>query len=267
MTRTNQLSPARPRTADAPPKPLYLLGTEPREVHVRGESLRISGPQRAPAALPLSRVERVVCGPGARWDSRALSACLAHGIPITWLDAHGKAVGSAIPERVEFGPMHTSFLTYIQHSQWATRYRNWLRSRRMNVLVQWARNQGPGHSVPQRVFNELKRQYVYQGALADRFVPEAHAWCQNVVVRFLLSEGLDTRYWGFGGMPMHLAEDLAGLFWADLTLYCGTFAEQTKTGPEALLFFETWVQRNQARLSSHFGDLKRHVRTENASWQ
>ncbi|WP_083499391.1 CRISPR-associated endonuclease Cas1 [Thioalkalivibrio nitratireducens] len=254
------------RRSEVPPKPLYLLDGESREIGVRGESLRIVASHRAVRVLPLRRVQRIVCGDKTRWDGGALCACLARGIPVTWVDSRGAAAGNAFPSQMVTGPIHDALLLYVQLPSWRRRYRNWLRSRRMNVLAHWAASVGPGLRVPVRLFNDLKRQFVYQGRLADHFVPEARAWCASVTVQRLLAEGVDIQYWGFDGTSMDLADDIAGLFWADLNLHCGTLAEQVETGAASLLFFENWAQRNQNRLLQHLGDLKRHLRTELGSW-
>lgn len=256
----------RKHKADVPPKPLYLLEGKARQVEIHGESLRIVGPCCPTRAVPLARVCRIVCGPDVQWEGSALCACLSRGIPVTWVDEHGNDAGTAVPRHIATGPVHDALVLYVQLPRWEGRYQNWLRSRRMNVLTNWAGSLGHGDRVPRYVFDDLKRQYVYQNSLADHFVPEARGWCVSVVVQRLISEGIHAQYWAFGGVSLHLAEDLGGLFWADLSLHCGTLAEQIPTGPEALLFFETWVQRNLIRLLHHIGDLKRHLRAENCSW-
>lgn len=254
------------RRMTPPPMPLYLLDGKPREVRVRGSSLQILGPNREMRSLPLARVERIVCGESVHWQGGALCACLANGVPVTWLDHHGEAAGSAIPGRMITGPIHDALLLYVQLPSWQRRYRNWLRSRRMNVLTHWAASQPAAMKVPQHVFNDLKRQFVYQETLGEHFVPEARGWCVSHVVHRLREEGVDVQYWTFDGQSLDLARDLGRLFWADLNLHCGTLVEQVDAGPEALVFFEHWARKNQNRLLQHLGDFKRHLRTELGSW-
>lgn len=246
-------------------KPLYLLGTSRREIHARGESLHILATGAAAHSLPLARVARVVCGPGAEWDGSAVCACLTHGIPITFLDSRGEVAGTAIPHQIQPSPLHEALLLYVQGEHWHSRYHNWLRNRRMHVLTHWAAGLCPETRRAIR-FNELKRCYVYQRWLPDHFVPEAHGWCASAVADTLLESGVDVQYWGFDGLSLDLSDDLAGLFWADLTLHCGTLAQQVEAGPAALLFFENWVQKNRGHIAQHLGDLKRHVHGENCSW-
>lgn len=249
------------------PKPLYLLDGEPREIRVVATSLRVLTPAgRAYRQLPLQRIERIVCSPAIRWDGRALSACLTHGIPITWVDGKGQDVGTAIPQRTVTTSLHDALSVYVQKTEWETNYLNWLRNRRMSVLVGWAKSTHGGQHMPQAIFNEMKRRYVYQNTIPRTFVPEARSWCMNVTAHRLLAEGLDLQYWGYGGTALNLGEDLATFLWAELNLQCGAMMDQVSGVAEALLFFETWVQKNQVRILHHLGDLKRFLRTETGTW-
>lgn len=247
-------------------KPLYLLDGNAREVSARGESLHIAQADRLSRSLPLMRVQRVICGREVRWEGNALCACLVHGVPVTWVDRDGQAAGIAMPRQMVTGPTHQALLLYVQHPEWSGRYQNWLRSRRMEVLVHWAKHFGSRGPVSRRVFNDLKRQYVYQNRLPGHCVPEARAWCASLVAHRLLLEGIHIQYWAFDGESLDLANDLAGLVWAELTLHCGTLADQVKAGPAALVFFENWAQRNRNRFRILLGDLRRHLRTGNMSW-
>jgi len=249
------------------PKPLYLLDDEPREIRIVATSLRVVTPAgRAYRQLPLERIERIICNATVRWEGRALSACLEHGIPITWVNTKGQDIGTAVPQRTITASLHESISVFVQTTEWEKYYLNWLRNRRMAILVAWAKSLANGYRLPQHVFNELKRRYVYQNQLQNTFVHDARGWCMSVVVRRLHDEGLDTQYWGFGGTALKLGEDLATFLWAELNLQSGAMMEHITAGPEALLFFETWVQKNEVRILHHLGDLKRFLRAETGTW-
>ncbi|MFP4684113.1 MAG: CRISPR-associated endonuclease Cas1 [Ectothiorhodospira sp.] len=242
-------------------KPLYLL-EGPREVTARDTSLAVrNGPQVT--NLPLSRLDRILSGLQVTWSGEALRACLGFGIPITWVDGSGHPLGTLNPPPACAGTMADAIQRYLDRPEWTESYIHWLKHRRMDVLQSW-RNalSRRGHPPPARILESIKRDFVYADHIPNHFPDESLGWCYGVVEQRLNKEGLQPYYWGYGGAPLPLAEDIARLLWAELNLHCGTLPGQVQTLAEALVFFENWVQKNAARVHHHLGDLKRHIRTE-----
>lgn len=246
-------------------KPLYLTGSEPKEVRARPSSLWIRG-QGTTVNLPLSRLDRIVSGRWVCWHSDAICLCLTHGIPITWVAADQQAAGTALPARQRCSPLHDALEIHVQRPDWQTRHDNWLAHRRMEVLLTWhGRMHAAGRRVSESAFRQLKRDYVGRHLLPGRFLDEGHAWCHSLVCSHLLDEGVEATYWGFNGQSLELATDIADLFWAEMNLCCGTLPAQVEAGVEAIALFESWGRRHEVRIRHHLGDLLRHVQGENRS--
>ncbi|MEZ5581401.1 MAG: CRISPR-associated endonuclease Cas1 [Candidatus Competibacteraceae bacterium] len=93
----------RTATTSGPRKPLYLTGGGELWVALDGPALRVKHSARAAQWYPLVRLTRVVSARTVRWDSQALLACAAVGIPVVFVDRRGQVqgllVGSVPPEQ------------------------------------------------------------------------------------------------------------------------------------------------------------------------
>lgn len=67
----------------------------------------------------------------------ALALCMRAGIGITWIDAKGSAVGSIYPQQRTPTPLSTALELWAESPNGPASYQNWLRARRMNVLMRW----------------------------------------------------------------------------------------------------------------------------------
>jgi hypothetical protein len=257
----------RPLVGAAPPKALYLSSREPLHIALQGESLLVRR-QAGERRFPLARIDRIVCNRHAQWSGEAITACLARGITVTWLDGRGRALGECACRRAAPVPFVTRLESYLELSDWPQRYGNWLRRRRLDVLARWARRRTAcGHPPEVGVFESYKRSFVYgNGALlcADDL---AEGWSHALAVGCLAREGLACRYWGCGGEALELADDLGRLLWAEFSLECGTAPAAAEPAPVKLLFFEQWAGSGQVRIVEHLADLKRHVARELEAWQ
>ncbi len=260
------LSRARPAPAPGTAKKSLTLATSrPLRVSLSGEALSLkndTGSQR----FPLARIAHIVCNRHVDWSGEALAACLGHGIPIVWQDGHGAALGGAAPRLGNSSSLHAALERYLELPDWPQRYGNWLRCRRMAVLCAQARAaRDAGQPYSTVYFTEKKRDYVYQGQTVARFPETGLAWCYATALRALVAEQLLGRYWGYGGTPLELAEDLAGLLWAALNLGCGPLPA-AGTAKSRMMFFEAWHHEHSGLLAGHLAHLARHVARESEAW-
>jgi len=106
-------------------KPLYLDGREPLRVCLEGPALRVSGEARADGRYPLRRLSRVIVSGAVEWRTPALLACLARGVPITFLDHHGAAVGYCFGANPLEMPLAERLRELLDRPDWEERYRLW----------------------------------------------------------------------------------------------------------------------------------------------
>ncbi len=250
-----------------PRKPLYLATRNAMRIDADGNHLILRRAGAPVERFPLARVDRIVCNRHADWSGAALAACLAHGIPLIWLDGKSEAVGSALPRVAVASPMTASLESYLELPDWTVRFDNWIRRRRLETLTAWALRSAREDRAPDaEAFQQMKRAYVYNGEFPEVFAAEGRGWCHALVVRHLHLQGLQARYWGYDGQPLELADQLANLLWAELNLDCGSLPAGAPADRTLMLIFETWARRREERLSAHLADLKRHLARENETW-
>lgn len=248
-------------------KPLYLFSTVAAQIDAGPDHLILRRNGMPPQRFPLARIARVICNRNATWSGSALALCLAEGVPITWLDGHGHALGSTQSCHPHPFPLSTLIDTYLELPDWPTRFANWLARRRLETLTTCARRAAEcGHGLAADAFEELKREYVYNGVHPQAFAAEGEGWCHALAVDRLHREGLQACYWGFDATPFELAAQLATLLWAELNLDCGTLPASADRDVIVARLFETWAHQREARLLLHLGDLKRHLAREIDAW-
>lgn len=249
-------------------KPLYLLAGAGARIDAGADHLLFRRDGSPPQRYPMTRVARVVCNVQTQWSGHALALCFAHGISITWIDGHGHALGNAQANHHPPQPMATLLETYLELPDWPDRFGNWLTHRRLDILLQCARS-AAAHERPQSpdVFQELKRQFVYNGQHPLIFEPEGEGFCHALVVDHLQRAGLQTTYWGFDAQACELARELASLLWAELNLECGTLPAHVDQGKLVAHLFEAWARQREVRLQHHLCDLKCHLAREADTWQ
>ena len=117
------------------------------------------------------------------------------------------------------------------------------------------------------VFQELKRQFVYNGTHPLAFEPEGEGFCHALTVDHLNRAQLQATYWGFDASPFELAKHLAALLWAELNLECGTLPASADHRTVVARLFETWAHQREAQLQNHLRDLKCHLARAVNTWQ
>lgn len=253
---------------DMPPrKPLYLLRQEPARIDAGDDHLLLRRAAGNPMRFPLVRLCRIICTHHVTWAGAALSLCMREGVPITWVDGHGHALGSTQTRYPQPLPLSTLIDTYLELPDWPRRLDNWLARRRLETLTTCAKRAAEtGHGLDAFRFQALKREYVYNGEHPIAFNPEAEGWCHALTIDRLHREGLHGYYWGYGASRLALADELAALLWAELNLECGTIPAGAEQGIVIARLFETWAHQREGRLLHHLEDLKRHLSREIEAW-
>ncbi|MDY0072360.1 MAG: CRISPR-associated endonuclease Cas1 [Thauera sp.] len=252
-------------------KPLYIMNQAPAHMEAGRDYLMLKRPAANPQRIdkqrfPIARIARILCNRQLNWSGQALALCMTEGVPITWVDGHGHALGNTQPRQTQSLPFSTLIETYLELADWQRRFSNWLARRRLETLTTCAQRAAEtGHGLSSNEFHELKREYVYNGFHPVIFCVDAQAWTHGLAVDRLQREGLHSHYWGFNASKLDLAAELATLLWAELNLDCGHLAN-TESGIVAARLFEAWANRHENRLLLHLGDLKRHLAREVEAW-
>lgn len=251
-----------PRGGDA--RTLYLGAAACQRVDAGGDALVVSiqrngEPQRR-LRFPLQRVARVVSGTAVDWSGQALQLCLQHHLSICWLDGHGQALGSLHSHHAQTAPFATALDVMLETAEGLARYQHWLRSRRMQVQLQWGRTSAA--AISPRQWEGAKRSWVYLAQFTPHLPSGLHGLLAASVALQLQTSQLLPVQLGPGGEPVPLAQDLSWLLWAEMNLCCGPLADQTEGGPEIALFFERWQACNGSALLLHLGSLHRAASRE-----
>lgn len=107
-------------------RPLYLEPGIAWQVKLdAGVALHVAAPGRTRVLVPLSRLARVVCDARASWETGALLACLAAGVPVTFHDARGSAVAWCFGPRRRETTLASLLRLGLDHPEWPERYPLW----------------------------------------------------------------------------------------------------------------------------------------------
>lgn len=250
-----------------PPKPLYLLDGHSRDILLRDNSLEIRSDARPIQRIPLSRVDRIICGEECRWQGKALVACLRQGIQVTFHSGKGEHAGTAIPARFPKHDLHDALLIYVGHPGWRPSYTDWLRQRRSAIFLHWEKGGKEGVRRPRAQIQATWRLWVNHSEVQNSGNSPAEAWCASAVNQVLSNQGLALHYWADGGESLALSEDLTRLLMGQWQLDCGTLARQQTDSRISITFFENWLRGHQKAIHRHLGSLHRKVRTYGDPWQ
>lgn len=244
------------RAADA--RTLYLMPAQTLHVSSTGEALVASRADGEVHRLPATRLLRVVCNERVHWSGPALVLCQQRGISVTWLGAHGRALGHLYPAqtpRVELADALEA-LTNLP-CDWTQTYGNWLRRQRLHVLQRWlAAREAAGQAVGSEEAQRAKRAWVYRDELAEHLPPVLHGMISALVAALLAERGLALRYWSLDGHSIELAADVSRLVWAELNLCGGAIAEAMRETREAAALFEQWSTRCADFAFMHLASLR-----------
>jgi len=235
---------------------LYLGGREHKRVSCTNAALVVSNEHAQVMRFPLARVARVVSSADVvDWSGTALALCMRAGISITWLDAKGQAVGSIYAQARKTASLATVLELWSERADGPTLYQNWLRARRMDVLVRWGQENAA--SVTPQQWEATKREYVYGAQFRVHLSAELRGLCLAYVAAQLDSHGLPPQLWGPRLEAFDLDEDLCELLWAEMNLGAGTLTEQVGDSATVTQLFERWSARNASALTLHLVHLHR----------
>lgn len=248
-------------------KPLYLSTSARARITAEGAAIAVRQASAGIYRYPVARIDRIICGRHVDWTGEALALCLSNNITITLLDGRGAAIGSASPRLTHPVALHTALEMWLERADWPARYENWLRKRRMDVLIQsTGRVVAAGRPFCKENFERQKREYVYNGKITATFASVGVSWCRALVVSCLARADLEAQYFGYDAHPLELAEDLSCLLWAELNLDGGSLPIEADSERTQMKFFESWAREHHDRLAAHLGNLKLHVARENKDW-
>lgn len=251
----NLLNPARHCQGGCGARALYLGGGDRKTVTCSAEALVVRNERQQTLRYPLARVARVVSSTGVTWSGAALALCLQNGIGISWVSAKGEALGTCYPHQRCPPVLATALELWLEASLGAERYQDWLRGRRMDVLVRWART-GPGGVGPQQ-WESAKRAWVYAATFRQHLPAALRGHLLAYVGSRMARAGAPPLLWDCGGTPVHLDADLCQLLWAEMNLGTGDLADNTGAEGEIVALFERWIACNGAALELHLSSLQR----------
>lgn len=243
----------KPDTTDA--RALYLGHGEHKQVSCTEAALVVQDTHKRTLRYPINRIARIVSSHCVDWSSAALALCMQRSIPIAWLDSKGHITGCLYPQQNRQPAFQTALELMLETPDGLLVYQHWLRSRRMQVMTQWA-NSSPCPISPHD-WENTKREWVY-GAHIKHHLPDGlRGHCLAWVAALLLEHGLSPLFWNPSGEVINLDEHLCELLWAEINLCCGPIAETAEASRELTHLFEHWRACNGSSLLLHIDSLRR----------
>ena len=259
VLRTRSAADGALATRGADARTLYLQEAACQRVDAGGDALVIvtqrAGEPPRRLRFPLQRVARVVSSTTLDWSGAALQLCMQRRLSICWLDHHGDALGSLHSHHSQNASFASTLDLLLETPDGHARYQHWLKSRRMQVQLQWGRTDGPPISPAQ--WETTKRSWVYGATFAAHLPSALQGLIAACVAQQLQAHALLPVQLGPGGEPVLLAHDLTWLLWAEMNLCCGPLADQVDASPETAHVFERWQGRNASALLLHLLSLQR----------
>lgn len=253
-------------------RPLYLCARVKARVDTDGPALRVRAAGRAEARYPLYRVSRVIASSRVDWSAAALQACLETGIPIVIVAGNGAPLGSVQPARVRASRISEDLDELLDRPDWREIYENWLRAARMRVLAEWRTvRETAGRPLDAGEFKELVRRHVYGSADAIPFKEANGIWRAALcalVGTALRRAGLQPVYWGAGGAPLNLLDDLTRVLELRLRLEVCAGMEHGLSGEAvALRVFHAVSDSLDEQCERLLASLARRVKQVLAEWR
>jgi len=243
------------RTAAPGARALYLGARDKKQVSCTDEALVVHNQRRQTLRYPLARVSRVVSSTETDWSGRALALCLKNGIGITWLDGRGNALGTCYPLQRRHPTFATAVELLTETPEGLARYTNWLRARRMEVLVRWGKTHA--EQINPAMWETTKREWVYGQRFTAHLPMALRGHCLAWVGAQLSEHGLHPQLWGPEVQPVDLDHDLCELLWAEMNLCAGSLADSANAEVATTTLFERWNASNGSALLLHITSLYR----------
>ena len=234
---------------------LYLGTRDKKNVTCTDQALVVNNVQHQTRRYPLERVSRVVSSTVTDWSGDALVLCMKQGIGITWLDGKGRALGTCYPAQRRHPPFAYAVEMLTETSQGLERYQNWLRSRRMDVLVRWGT--ACADVITPAQWESTKRDWVYARQFTEHLPIALHGHCLAWIGSQLAEQGLLPLLWGPDAEAIDLDHDLCELLWAEMNLCAGSLANTAQADEPLVTLFERWNARNGSALMLHITSLYR----------
>lgn len=243
---------------------LYLGTRDTKQVSCTAEALVVRNERAQTLRYPLVRIARVVSSTVVNWSGAALALCLQSGIGISWINAKGESLGTCYPHKRLQATFAGALEQWLENPTGPQNYQNWLRARRMDVLVRWgqaAANDTHATNATKVIdpgqWEHTKREWVYAREFRQHLPQAIHGHLMAYVGAQLAAHGAPPLLWDHHAEPVDLDADLCQLLWAEMNLCTGTLADTTTTDKETIALFERWIARNGAALVLHLHSLHR----------
>lgn len=254
--------------------PLYVDGSAvPVRILLDGPSLRLQRDGSAEARYPLCRLTRLVVRGPVAWGGEALTACLAHGVPVSLLDGAGRSVGACLPATPRVADTAALVDEAGQAGVLAAVLSNWLRAaERRAILVMVIQMQITPYDLRSAtVRGALLQDLDRSGPLPGRvLLDRLEALLDAEVCAHLLAEGIGPRLQG-GDATVDLRRDLRRLLAWELGPLAHGLAgylarhgtKHRRDGDLARCLtrqFEGGRERRSVVMTRHLADLRRCLR-------
>ncbi|MBX5453481.1 MAG: hypothetical protein K6U10_06035 [Acidobacteriia bacterium] len=201
---------------------LYLDGggaAGPLAILVEGPALRIRAQGAADVFAPLSRLARVVSTGPVHWRIEALELCMIWGVPISFLDGRGRALGACVPL---YRPAWKSDLPALLEAaadrpDWPERLENWLRGTERREMLRLARRYDlrPRDWRGAALHSLCEARAALQGAALEGILRELQGLHEAELLAMFARLGVGPRFLALRLGGANLAVDLAhALRWA-----------------------------------------------------
>ncbi len=234
---------------------LYLGGATVKQVACSDAALVITVPNSSVRRYPVARLSRIVCSAQVNWQGAALALCMRSGIPIVWADAHSQLLGICYSQHQRQQAFSQALELLLEGENGLSQYTHWLRSRRMDMLMDWART--TALDVTPARWESLKRSWVYHNELAVHLSLQIRTYCQAWVAQRLIHHQINPVYWGVQAECVDIESDMTHLVWAQINLYGGNWADQVDAEAQSIYIFEQWSQAHAEIVDLHLLSLQR----------
>jgi len=250
---TPTATPAHTATTGA--RALYLGARDKKTITCTAEALVVHNTQRQIRRYPLARISRVVSSTETDWHGNALALCLKSGIGITWIDTQGNALGTCYPSQRTPASFALAVELLTETTEGLERYTNWLRARRMEVLIRWGHECGDRISPAQ--WQATKHDWVYAQRVTEHLPRALYGHCLAWTGAQMAAHGLTPTLLDPQAQPIALDHDLCQLLWAEINLCAGTLAATPQEDEPTTALFERWIARNGCAMLLHLQSLCR----------
>jgi hypothetical protein len=238
---------------------LYLGARDKKHISCTDDALVVRNDRAQTLRYPVARIARVVSSTAVDWSGEALALCMRHSIGICWVDARGSALGTCYPHQRSHLNLTMAIDLWLEEPHGLAHYQNWLRARRMAVLVQWGQQSAENEVglINPVTWENTKREWVYGQQFAEHLPPSLRSHCLAYTATQLHGHGTGPLLWGPDANTIDLENDLCQLLWAEMNLCTGSMADTALGDKEITALFERWTARHGVALAMHVSSLYR----------